>query len=145
LLSRKKSPILLPVGKNLAKLALNFLPVGKRGLAQMRAVDIIDILPPIWANLGACCAAEDTRLVVTAEEPQVEGFGNIVAGVTLENRQDFHLFLFRWKAVSVSEPSDFCSAHAIRSIILPLMLFLLAAPPAFAHPATRATSDPDSY
>jgi len=37
------------------------------------------------------CAAEDTGLVVTAEEHQVGGFGNIVAGAILENRQQFQL------------------------------------------------------
>ncbi|MGA3324735.1 MAG: transketolase [Terriglobia bacterium] len=36
-------------------------------------------------------AAEETRLVVTAEEHQVGGFGNIVAGAILENRQNFQL------------------------------------------------------
>jgi len=36
-------------------------------------------------------AAEDTGLVVTAEEHQVGGFGNIVAGAILENRQNFQL------------------------------------------------------
>jgi transketolase len=34
-------------------------------------------------------AAEETGLVVTAEEHQVGGFGNIVAGAILENRQNF--------------------------------------------------------
>jgi transketolase len=37
------------------------------------------------------CAAEETGLVVTAEEHQVGGFGNIVAGAILENRQNFQL------------------------------------------------------
>ena len=36
-------------------------------------------------------AAEDTGLVVTAEEHQVGGFGNLVAGAILENRQNFQL------------------------------------------------------
>jgi transketolase len=36
-------------------------------------------------------AADDTGLVVTAEEHQVGGFGNIVAGAILENRKDFQL------------------------------------------------------
>jgi transketolase len=36
-------------------------------------------------------AAEDTGLVVTAEEHQVGGFGNIVAGAILEHRQKFQL------------------------------------------------------
>ena len=36
-------------------------------------------------------AAEETGLVVTAEEHQVGGFGNIVAGAILENRQNFQL------------------------------------------------------
>ncbi len=36
-------------------------------------------------------AAEETGLVVTAEEHQVGGFGNIVAGATLENRQNSQL------------------------------------------------------
>ncbi len=36
-------------------------------------------------------AAEETGLMVTAEEHQVGGFGNIVAGAILENRQNFHL------------------------------------------------------
>jgi transketolase len=36
-------------------------------------------------------AADETGLVVTAEEHQVGGFGNIVAGAILENRQNFQL------------------------------------------------------
>ncbi len=36
-------------------------------------------------------AAEETGLVMTAEEHQVGGFGNIVAGAILENRQNFQL------------------------------------------------------
>jgi len=36
-------------------------------------------------------AAEETRVVVTAEEHQVGGFGNIVAGAILQQRQDFRL------------------------------------------------------
>jgi len=36
-------------------------------------------------------AAEETGLVVTAEEHQVGGFGNIVAGAILEHRQNFQL------------------------------------------------------
>jgi transketolase len=36
-------------------------------------------------------AAEETGLVVTAEEHQVGGVGNIVAGAILENRQNFQL------------------------------------------------------
>jgi hypothetical protein len=36
-------------------------------------------------------AAEETRVVVTAEEHQVGGFGNIVAGAILQQRKDFHL------------------------------------------------------
>jgi len=72
-------------------LAFNFLPVGKRGLAQTRAVDIIDILPTNRGILGLCCAAEDTVLVVTAEEPQVGGFANVAAGVMPVNRQNFQL------------------------------------------------------
>jgi transketolase len=34
-------------------------------------------------------AAEQTRLVLTAEEHQVGGFGNIVAGAILRNRKDY--------------------------------------------------------
>jgi hypothetical protein len=34
-------------------------------------------------------AADETRLVVTAEEHQVGGFGNIVAGAVLQHRKDF--------------------------------------------------------
>jgi transketolase len=36
-------------------------------------------------------AADNTGLVVTAEEHQVGGFGNIVAGAILENRRNFQL------------------------------------------------------
>jgi transketolase len=36
-------------------------------------------------------AAENTGLVLTVEEHQVGGFGNIVAGAILENRQNFQL------------------------------------------------------
>jgi len=36
-------------------------------------------------------AAEETGLIVTAEEHQVGGFGNIVAGAILEHRQNFQL------------------------------------------------------
>ena len=36
-------------------------------------------------------AAEETRVVVTAEEHQVGGFGNIVAGAILQQRKDFRL------------------------------------------------------
>jgi transketolase len=40
-------------------------------------------------------AAEQTRLMVTAEEHQVGGFGNIVAGATLRHRQNYkHPVLF---------------------------------------------------
>ncbi len=35
-------------------------------------------------------AAEETQLVVTAEEHQVGGFGNIIAGALLQNRRAFH-------------------------------------------------------
>src|SRR5208282_3240086 len=34
---------------------------------------------------------EETRVVVTAEEHQVGGFGNIVAGAILQQRKDFRL------------------------------------------------------
>lgn len=50
-------------------------------------------LPSCRATLGVRCAAEDTGLVVTAEEDQVEGFGDIVAGAIVENRQNFQLSL----------------------------------------------------
>ena len=67
MLSSRNCSNFLPVGKDFAISARNFLPVGKQALALMRADDIIDILSPIRANLGACCVAEDARLVVAAD------------------------------------------------------------------------------
>jgi transketolase len=42
-------------------------------------------------------AAEETGLVVTAEEHQVGGFGNLVAGAILEYRQNFQLPLLLYR------------------------------------------------
>jgi len=56
---------------------------------ETRIVNVHTVKPLDAAALVR--AAEDTGLVVTAEEHQVGGFGNIVAGAILENRQNFQL------------------------------------------------------
>jgi transketolase len=56
---------------------------------ETRVVNVHTVKPLDVAALVR--AAEDTGLVVTAEEHQVGGFGNIVAGAILENRQKFEL------------------------------------------------------
>src|SRR5208282_5097989 len=60
----------------------------ERGI-ETRIVNVHTVKPLDAAALVR--AAEDTGLVVTAEEHQVGGFGNIVAGAILENRQNFQL------------------------------------------------------
>jgi transketolase len=56
---------------------------------ETRIVNVHTVKPLDVAALVR--AAEDTGLVVTAEEHQVGGFGNIVAGAILENRKNFQL------------------------------------------------------
>jgi transketolase len=56
---------------------------------ETRIVNVHTVKPLDVAALVR--AAEETGLVVTAEEHQVGGFGNIVAGAILENRQNFQL------------------------------------------------------
>jgi transketolase len=54
---------------------------------EVRVLNVHTVKPLDVAALVQ--AAEDTGLVVTAEEHQVGGFGNIVAGAILEHRQKF--------------------------------------------------------
>ncbi len=54
---------------------------------ETRVVNVHTVKPMDIATVVQ--AAEDTRLVVTAEEHQVGGFGNIVAGAVLQHRKDF--------------------------------------------------------
>jgi transketolase len=56
---------------------------------ETRIVNVHTVKPLDVAALVR--AAEETGLVVTAEEHQVGGFGNIVAGAILANRQNFQL------------------------------------------------------
>ena len=56
---------------------------------ETRVVNVHTLKPLDVATLVK--AAEDTRVVVTAEEHQVGGFGNIVAGAILRNRKNFRL------------------------------------------------------
>jgi len=56
---------------------------------ETRVVNVHTVKPLDVAALVR--AAEETGLVVTAEEHQVGGFGNIVAGAILEDRQNFQL------------------------------------------------------
>jgi transketolase len=56
---------------------------------ETRIVNVHTVKPLDVAALVR--AAEDTGLVVTAEEHQVGGFGNIVAGAIIENRKNFQL------------------------------------------------------
>ena len=56
---------------------------------EARVVNVHTLKPLDVATLVE--AAEDTRVVVTAEEHQVGGFGNIVAGAILRNRKNFRL------------------------------------------------------
>jgi transketolase len=56
---------------------------------ETRIVNLHTVKP---LDVGAVVrAAENTGLVVTAEEHQVGGFGNLVAGAILEHRQNFQL------------------------------------------------------
>jgi transketolase len=55
---------------------------------ETRVVNVHTVKPLDVAALVR--AAEETQLVVTAEEHQVGGFGNIVAGAILQHRSDFH-------------------------------------------------------
>jgi transketolase len=54
---------------------------------ETRVVNVHTVKPMDIATVIK--AADDTRLVVTAEEHQVGGFGNIVAGAVLQHRKDF--------------------------------------------------------
>jgi len=54
---------------------------------ETRVVNVHTVKPMDTATVIR--AADDTRLVLTAEEHQVGGFGNIVAGVVLQHRKDF--------------------------------------------------------
>ncbi len=56
---------------------------------ETRIVNVHTVKPLDVAALVR--AADETGLVVTAEEHQVGGFGNIVAGAILQNRQNFQL------------------------------------------------------
>jgi transketolase len=56
---------------------------------ETRIVNVHTVKPLDVAALAR--AADETGLIVTAEEHQVGGFGNIVAGAILENRQNFQL------------------------------------------------------
>ncbi len=54
---------------------------------ETRVVNVHTVKPLDVAALVR--AADETHLIVTAEEHQVGGFGNIVAGAILRHRQDF--------------------------------------------------------
>jgi len=54
---------------------------------ETRVVNVHTVKPLDVAALVQ--AAEQTRLIVTAEEHQVGGFGNIVAGAILRHRQNY--------------------------------------------------------
>ena len=54
---------------------------------ETRVVNVHTVKPMDMATVIR--AADETRLVVTAEEHQVGGFGNIVAGAVLQHRKDF--------------------------------------------------------
>ena len=54
---------------------------------EARIVNVHTVKPLDVRTLAQ--AAEETQLVVTAEEHQVGGFGNIIAGAILQNRGDF--------------------------------------------------------
>ncbi len=56
---------------------------------ETRVVNVHTVKPMDVAALVR--AADETGIVVTAEEHQVGGFGNMVAGAILENRQHFQL------------------------------------------------------
>jgi transketolase len=56
---------------------------------ETRVVNVHTVKPLDIATILR--AAEETRLVVTAEEHQVGGFGNIVAGAILQHRKNFRL------------------------------------------------------
>ena len=56
---------------------------------ETRILNVHTVKPLDVAALAR--AAEETGLIVTAEEHQVGGFGNIVAGAILESRQNFQL------------------------------------------------------
>jgi transketolase len=56
---------------------------------ETRIVNVHTVKPLDVAALVQ--AAEQTHLILTAEEHQVGGFGNIVAGAILRNRHDFEL------------------------------------------------------
>jgi transketolase len=60
---------------------------------ETRVVNMHTVKP---LDVGALVqAADQTRLVLTAEEHQVGGFGNIVAGAILRHRQNYkHPLLF---------------------------------------------------
>lgn len=54
---------------------------------ETRIVNVHTVKPLDIATITR--AAEETRVVVTAEEHQVGGFGNIIAGALLQHRKDF--------------------------------------------------------
>jgi transketolase len=60
---------------------------------ETRVVNMHTVKP---LDVGAVVqAAEQTHLIVTAEEHQVGGFGNVVAGAILQHRQNYrHSLLF---------------------------------------------------
>ena len=60
---------------------------------ETRVVNLHTVKP---LDVGALAqAADHTRLIITAEEHQVGGFGNIVAGAILRHRQNYkHPLLF---------------------------------------------------
>ena len=54
---------------------------------ETRIVNVHTVKPLDIATIAR--AADETRVVVTAEEHQVGGFGNIIAGALLQHRKDF--------------------------------------------------------
>jgi transketolase len=54
---------------------------------ETRIVNVHTVKPLDVATLLE--AADETRILLTAEEHQVGGFGNIVAGAMLRNRKNF--------------------------------------------------------
>jgi len=67
---------------------------------ETRVVNVHTVKPLDIATVVR--AAEETRVVITAEEHQVGGFGNIIAGAILQHRTNFRQPL-QWSVVGVAD------------------------------------------
>ena len=67
---------------------------------ETRIVNVHTVKPLDIATIVR--AAEETRVVITAEEHQVGGFGNIIAGAILQHRTNFRQPL-QWSMVGVED------------------------------------------